>query len=352
MRRVLAAAALATGCFAPEAREGLPCSERGDCPPGQSCRAGVCTSGAPLIDGSPAADAPAIDAALPDPPGPFGLVDPVALFCPGAIPCADVRDPFLNDARTAILFTYAVNAVNGNYDIYIAGRATPENMFQQAASIGPINTTVQEHTPFLSADGTTLWFARQDLSGGAPVRPYDQILVSVRVSGPFEVAELVTGGVNTVLGDERSPQVMAGGQVMLFTRAPEKAPEDHDVYLARHEGGQWNTIELVRELSVADANERSVAVVEERKAIFFIRGDQIHEAIWTGEEPTDLAVAVVHHELDASRLDAKSGVWASPDGTEVWFDSNRTGAQQIYRAVRPPPTSSSSGGRTWRRPIP
>jgi len=268
--------------------------------------------------------------------------------------CLSVRDPFLDEARTTILFSYLVNAVNGNHDIYLATRATPDAGFLQAGTIGTINSTFEEHTPFLSDDGTTLWFARRDISSGAPVRPYDQILVSVRVSGPFDVASPVEGGVNTLLGSERSPSVLAAGQLMLFTRASESAPTDHDVYLTRFEGGQWNTIELVRELSAAGGNDRSLAVVEDLQTIFFIRDDQIHEAIWIGEDPTEIALVIVHPELDADPLDAKVGLWASSDGSEVWFDSNRGGTQQIYRAVRLAPTGGaigSSGGRIRRRPI-
>ena len=137
---------------------------------------------------------------------------------------------------------------------------------------------------------------------------------------------------------------------MLFTRAPQKAPLDHDVYLARLEGGQWNTIERVAALSKEESNERSVAVVEEQRTTFYIRDDQIHEAQWIGDDPTAIAIDVVHEELDAAPLDSKIGLWVSPSGTEIWFDSSRGGAPQIYRAVRPLPTGA--GGRIGRRPIP
>lgn len=348
---------LLAGCFAPDAREGLPCSEKGECPPGQSCSDGICRAGADsLVDAAATGDGgEVIDAAPPDPPGRFGIVEHVPLTCPGPVVCADVRDPFLIPDRTTILFTYLVNAVNGNYDLFYASRAGAEGTFTTAASLGAINSTLSEHSPFLSPDGNTLWFSRQDLSSGAPVRPYDQILASTRpgAGGGFDSAKAVDGAVNTALGDERSPQIAAAGDLMLFTRAPEAAMMDHDVYLARLEGGQWNTIERVTALSNTGANERSVAMVETRQTIFFIRDEQIHEAIWIGDHPTELAVEIVHDELDASPLDVKVGVWSSPDGTEVWFDSNRSGVHQIYRAVRPALTRArSSGGRTRRRPIP
>lgn len=352
----LAAAALAAGCFSPEAREGLPCSETGTCPPGQSCELGVCRGEGPLADARVAErdGAPGSDASPGDAPGPFGFATPVLLICPGLVTCADVRDPFLNADMTVILFSSVMSMPAGNQDLLVATRASQKGDFVQATSVGPVNTELAEHTPFLSADGNSLWFARQDVSGGTETRPYDEILLSVRESGPFGSAQPVAGGINTDLGDERSPQVFAGGGAMLFTRSTEKTPGDHDVYLARFEGGQWNTIERLAALSNETTDERSLAVVEGRRAIFFIRDDQIHEVIWAGEDPTSVAAHVVHDELDADPIDLKLGVWSSPDGGEIWFDSNRSGAQQIYRAVRALPTSwrkGSSGGRIRRRPI-
>ena len=353
MRGAALAVVVVAGCFGPEAREGLPCSEAGDCPPDQSCSAGICRAEAAMFDASPAADGPEGDAGPVDPPLPFGDVEPVVLMCPGPVVCASVRDPFLTDEGRTLLFSYLINEVNGNIDIYIANRDEAKGAFGVAGSVGTINTTLGEHTPFLSQDGLSLWFAREDTSGGTTTRPYDQILLSTRTTGPFDDAKPVTGAVNTLLGDERSPQVFTDGTVMLFSRAAEATPADHDVYLARFEGSQWNTVERVTGLSNADSDEHALSLVEARKAIFFIRDRRIHEAIWSGDDSTEVAHEIVHNELDADPLDDKSGVWSSPDGTEIWFDSNRSGTQQIYRSVRPAPTPrGSSGGRTRRTPIP
>ncbi len=352
MRRWLAALALVfAACFSPDPQVGLPCSESGDCPPGQSCQLGVCSNDAVVFDAS-VADGAVTDAAPPIPPAAFGVPELVPLTCPAAIACADVRDPFLANLETAILFTWVVNPAIGDYNIMLATRASNDVAFGQASSVGTINTTLAEHSPFLSPDGATLWFSRQDLSSGSNVRPYDQILASVRPGGvgAFDTAGEVPGTVNTLLGDERSAQVSAGATFMLFTRAPEAALLDHDVYLTHFEGGQWNTVERVDALSAAGTNDHSVALVEDMRTVFYIRDEQIHEALWVGTDPSVVALDMVHDELDAAPLDAKVGLWVSADGSEIWFDSGRSGAQQIYRAVRPAPTSSS--GRIRRRPIP
>jgi hypothetical protein len=347
MRRLAALPLVAASCFSPQARDGLPCSEAGDCPPGQSCQVGTCSS--ETLPDARALDAAPGDAGPPPPPGDFGSPTLILLTCPGPVSCADVRDPFVSADGGGLVFTYGVAPVAGNYDIYYAV-GTADSGFAVAASMGAINTTLSEHSAFLSDDGTQIWFSRQDISSGVGVRPYDQILYGKREAGPFDSAAGVDGGVNTLLGDERSPSVSGDGTALLFTRSQESSLTDHDVYLARLEGGQWNTIERVEALSLKPANERSIELVEERHALFYIRDEQIHEALWTGDDPTRIAIDVVHEELDAAPLDLKVGLWSSPDGSEIWFDSNRSGSQQIYRAVRPAPTPS--GGRIRRRPIP
>jgi hypothetical protein len=344
--KLLAVPLLAASCFSPEAKDGLPCTDQGDCPPGQSCQVGICSS--QMLSDARALDAAPGDAGPPT-PADFGAPELIPLTCPGAVSCADARDPFMSADGGSLVFTYGVAPAGGNYDIYYAVR-TGDTTFDMAASIGAINTTFAEHSASLSDDGKQIWFCRQDISTGAGVRPYDEILSGKRESGLFDAAAGVDGGVNTLLGDERSPRVSDDGTAMLFTRSQEKTLMDHDVYLARLEGGQWNTIERVEALSVELANERSIDLVEERHALFYVRDEQIHEAVWVGDDPTRIAVDVVHDELDAVPLDSKVGVWSSPDGSEIWFDSNRSTAQQIYRAVRPVPTPS--GGRIRRRPIP
>jgi hypothetical protein len=85
----LAALAVLTACFDPSYRAGAVCSERGTCPPGQTCgRDGICGLGGPgpadasadapadgpeLADGAPVDAADLVDAAEPD--APIGVAD-------------------------------------------------------------------------------------------------------------------------------------------------------------------------------------------------------------------------------------------------------------------------------------
>jgi hypothetical protein len=51
--RALAIIALVAGCYDPHPAEGVPCSDDGTCPSGQTCVGTVCLSHDPNIDGSP-----------------------------------------------------------------------------------------------------------------------------------------------------------------------------------------------------------------------------------------------------------------------------------------------------------
>ena len=326
--RSLALCALSlAGCFGPDAREGLRCSAFGRCPDGQHCY---------QVDGQPVClAAPPGDAADPDNPIIlFGVPVPVELMCDtGETPCRSPRDPALTDNRTQMVFTIdAVNAA-GDRDVYLARRATAEDMWDTAAPAGAIDTTLVEEGSWMTGNGLALYFARDDQAVAGP--PYDDLWVSERVdvTAGFDTAAPVAGAVNTSRGSERWAARTADGSALVFARALEGAPDDHDLYLARDRGGQWDTVAHLPQLSAADGDERSLAVVEEEKTLFFSRGEHIIEARWTGDDLATAEVFGVHDELLVAGATLVSGVWASADAKEIWFGAC-TDTCDVYRAIR------------------
>lgn len=307
-------------CFDPSPRNGLPCTGDGECPPGQSCGEGICSSEA-QADAAHDAEVAAADAAAV--PALFG--DPVLVPIACEPVCGELRDPWLDPTQTSLYFTAFVG---GGVDVYVATRATAQVDFGLAGPAGTINTVDTEHAPFLSADGLRMWFSREVLPAGPP---HDEVLVS---EAPFTTAVPVSGVINTTGGDERGVWVSADGNVMLFARSSELAPADHDIYLARQDGGQWDTVERVPMLDRHEEDERSVWVLEEQRSIFVVRDGMIIETSWRGDDMLDLGTELRHTELDMTPLDDKYGVWASPEGNEIWFSSNRGGVFSLYRAVR------------------
>jgi len=319
---------IVAGCFGPDAREGLRCTSAGDCPPGQDCHPvaggpepGVCLS-APPEDGGMAADGGV----------PFGAPEMVELSC-GADACLSPRDPSLTDDRKQILFTVdSLNAI-GDRDVYLARRMTAFDSWSPAESAGLINSVTVEEAAWVTGIGLRVYFTRADQSVNGP--PYGDIWVSDRpaVTDSFDAAAPVAGVVNTSQGDERAAVSTAESDRLVFARALSASPADHDVYLALQGGGQWDTVARVELLALAGEDEHSVAIVEATRSLFVARGDRIVEARWSGGFIAGAEVVTVHDELEVAGAVRLSGLWAAPDGSEIWFGAcSETCA--IYRAVR------------------
>jgi hypothetical protein len=311
------------GCFGPEPREGLRCSRDGDCPPGLECYplagSAVCAS-APPVDGGG-------DGAL------FGAPTAVSLLC-NQVACPSPRDPSLNDALTQIAFTVSSVNAAGDQDVYLASRPTADDTWGPASPAGAIDSLYVEEGSWMTGSGLALFFSRDDQNvAGAP---YADLWMSERlaVTDAFDSAAAVPGVVNTTHGNERGAVRTADGAWLLFARALEVTPSDHDLYLAQDGGGQWDTVARLDALSMAGVDERSAALVEGARTLFATRGDRIVEARWTGADIASAEVVAVHDELAVTGTESLSGVWASPDGSEIWFAACAQGSCSIYRAVR------------------
>jgi hypothetical protein len=331
VRGALVWALTIAGCFGPEPREGLPCSQDRDCPPGQTCFGadpGVCAAAAPA-DGAPLDGEVGPDAAAPAVA--FGTPEPVVLLCPGPVPCPAPREPTLTDDLTQIAFTVPAAGAAGNHDIMIASRGTAEADWGAAVSAGPMNSLQSEYAPALHGEGLLLWFSRDDqATAGAP---YADILLSSRKSrtDPFPGAVPIAGVVNTAAGDERGVARTGDASTLLFARSLEGSLTDHDLYRASLAGGHWDTVERLAGASSEGASERHVAIAEAARLLFFVRDERIVEARWDGG---DLEELLVHDELFPAGATATLGVWVSPDGREIWFGACEPADCALYRAAR------------------
>lgn len=320
------------GCFGPEAREGLRCTAGGDCPPGQDCypvaggpEPGVCASAPPPGDGSPTADAGSLA---------FGAPEAVELMC-NDVPCPSPRDPTLAGDRKQIAFTAATANAPGDLDVYLAIRPTAFDPWFPAQPAGAIDTLQAEEAGSLTADGLRLYFARDDQSSAGP--PHAELWVSDRLApgDPFDGASPVAGVVNTSRGNERAAVPTADATRLVFARSLDVDLADHDLYVALEGGGQWDAVTRLEAVSQAGSDERSLAIVEQDDVnmLFVSRGNRILEARWSGGYIAGAEVVSEHDELVVADATSVSGVWVSPDGSEIWFGA--CGAScSIYRAVR------------------
>lgn len=135
--------------------------------------------------------APTVDAAVCQ-PGPLG--PPVRL---AAVSVSGENDwgPWISDDGRTLLFG-STRPGAGSTDIWVSTRASDGDDFGPATSVGAINTAAQEDNPFLSADGLTLWFDRDNIEYQA---------VRGDVADPFDEATLLDLGIDEGYAAALSP---------------------------------------------------------------------------------------------------------------------------------------------------
>lgn len=160
MRRLLPAAVLLAGCYAPAANTGAPCGPGGSCPEGQECRGAVCFSiGAPHDSATSIPDDARIDSALVD-----ASIDGPS-YVPWSTPTEltslestanGETDPTITADKLTVVF--AAENTSNNYDLFIATRTALTDTFVITPLTALNSPTADDKSPELSPDGTTLYF--------------------------------------------------------------------------------------------------------------------------------------------------------------------------------------------------
>ncbi len=167
-------------------------------------------------------------------PDPFGIYlstrpDPRADFsapiyvAPVNAPPAFDADPMLS-ADGMRLFLQSDRT--GSKDLFVAERSSPMGSFGPARPIDTLNTPADEIQPFLSADGTSLWFART-VDGRSQIFRAD---VAGAAFGPAAaVSELAS------LQDDWLPVLSHDGLVLYFASKRSGGLGDFDIWVTQRE---------------------------------------------------------------------------------------------------------------------
>ena len=121
----------------------------------------------------------------------------------------------------------------GSSDLYqadfVGGRWT------NVRNLTALNTAYWESHPSLSADGKTLYFV-SDRPGGIGGQ---DIYVSTRVGDNWTVPQNLGSSINTP-GHEASPFIAADGRTLYFSSEGRPGLGGYDVYVSRNVGGVWS----------------------------------------------------------------------------------------------------------------
>jgi hypothetical protein len=267
--------------------------------------------------------------------------DPPELVAELSVP-AKTDNPSLTADMLEIFFTSERNG--GSADIFVAERAARAEPFGPAQLVAELSAADVETSPAVSADGLTIWFASARAGGLGDL----DIWVATRDSRgsawspPSNVDALNSGGKEI----PRPPGQRARVMPMASDR---DMPGYYQIHFAARSDGAAQFAEPVPvpELSFPDESTVDGFLSDDGLTLLYVTGPPFGPAdLYSAsrrstadpfEYPTPL------EELNTP--DDERDPWLSPDGTELYFASDRSGHYDIYvAAARREPASAQDAG--------
>jgi len=259
---------------------------------------------------------------------------------------SDVRtdNPTLTADLLEIYFTS--DRVSGNGDVWFARRASPGLPFGAPAPVTEVNTPGFETSAAISADGLTLWFG-SDRPGGVGAL---DVWVSTRASrsGAWSTPVNVVA-LNSAADDIPRPPGQHGLVMpMASTRA---VPGLYRTYLAPrpNRGSPFGAPQAIPDLIFPDRSTVDAFLTDDGLTLFYSSGPPSAGAADGGA--SDASAAAVTSDLyvawrrsvselfsfilplgDLNTAGNERDPWLSPDGTTLYFTSDRGGVLNIYTA--------------------
>jgi len=142
----------------------------------------------------------------------------------------DIDAPTYNHDATEIYFSLVYDKKDANSDIYFSERVNgiwqkPEKMVE------PINSSVDEYDPFITADSKFFYFARRNNDSENKKFECFTIFVSEKRDGKWAKPIPLPEPVND--GCDRSPRVAADGESLYFTSIRGDGKTGADIYFAK-----------------------------------------------------------------------------------------------------------------------
>jgi hypothetical protein len=263
-------------------------------------------------------------------------------------------NPTLTGDLLEIYFT--TDRVSGNGDVWFATRASPDAPFGTAAAVTAVNGASFETSSAISTDGLTLWFGSDRVGGAGGI----DIWVSQRASRasawstPVAVLSL-----NSPADDIPRPPGQHG---LVMPMASEVATPDHyQTYLAARAttGAPFAAPVAIPKLDYTDRSTVDGFLTDDGLTMFFSSapvaapadaaapadgGKAVDGGSGTdaGVAKSDLFVAfrrstsedfgLVEPLTDLNTPADERDPWLTPDGTTLYFTSDRGGVLNIYTA--------------------
>ncbi len=294
----------------------------------------------------------------------LGDMNPVPYHFDAPVMVAELASPSRTDNPTLtgdlLEIYFTTDRVSGNGDVWFATRATATAPFGTPAPVTAVNGDSFETSSAISADGLTLWFG-SDRAGGVGA---NDIWVSQRAtrasawSTPVNVVAL-----NSTADDIPRPPGQHGLVMpMSSTKTTSANPSstNYQLYLATRPtpGAPFGAPVAVLELDHTDSSTVDGFLSDDGLTMFFSsapvaeRADAAVSAADAGKTTdagvanSDLFVAwrlstnasfsAVQPLVDLNTAADERDPWLTPDGTTLYFTSDRGGVLNIYTAAVKP----------------
>jgi len=262
---------------------------------------------------------------------------------------ADDENPTLTDNMLQIYFNSERDDGADRSDIWYAERSALDEPFGEPRPIGGWSDDGEDTSPAVSGDGLTLWLAwTPESSDDDAEDPTTDVRMVVRAdtSEPDWQAPTPVTGLNTD-DDERPRPLGQGGLVMPLSRrlTTEDGGAIWQTLLARREGdAAFSEPVLLDQLADPDVNVvdgflslDGLTLVFKYEAL-----DAAGELYWCKRASVDdpfVGATPLPGDVNTDESDERDP-WLSPDGTLLYFASDREGeALDIYRAELVTPAS-------------
>ncbi len=289
------------------------------------------------VEREPAEEDPAVEPpgdVAPEPPcqpGPFGEPELV-----GGLGLVGLQlwAPLLVEGGATLLFAASGGATSEN--IFTADREPASGIgFLQARALSAVNSTSLDGSPFPSADGLRLYFfsTRRGGAGGRDLWISSRASVEEPFGAPLPLSELNTPD------EEHLPWLTRDELTIYFATTRPTTRADFNLFQASRASlsEPFGPAQPVANVN-SDALEGRGTLSEDALALIFMsarQGGVGREDLWLSrrvspEVEFDTPLNLTAVNSSAADLDPA----LSADGLQLFFSSDRGGAQQIWRSVR------------------
>ena len=221
----------------------------------------------------------------------------------------------------------------GNGDVWKSLRATTSDPWGTPALVTSVSSTSRETSPAISADGLTLCVSsdRPGGQGGLDIWMSTRPTRSDDWSVPVPVTVL-----NSSEDEIPRPPGDHLREMPLSRRATSNDP--YQIFAAWRAGASSPWTSPVPETSIDTGNVDDDGDLMDDGVTLYLSSDRLNgiQDLFVAERPDDTSPYAPPVALTALNTTAyaERDPWVSPDSSEIYFVSDRTGSRQIFHATR------------------